>query len=209
MQPPVDPGSAGEICFSGDGFTVSRIVVGTIDNNAYLVRCDTTGAGVLVDAADNAETLLTFAERASVSAIVTTHGHWDHHQAAKAVGVSLGVIPSIHSLDAFMVDDTFGTLEPGPLRFGDIAAEIVHTPGHTPGSVCVALEGVVLTGDTLFPGGPGATRFDHSSFDTIIESIRMKLFSLGDRTVVLPGHGAATTIGAERDSLQDWIDRGW
>jgi glyoxylase-like metal-dependent hydrolase (beta-lactamase superfamily II) len=90
-----------------------------------------------------------------------------------------------------------------------VEAQILHTPGHTPGSICIALEGVVITGDTLFPGGPGATRFDHSSFDTIIESISTKLFTLPDNTVVLPGHGDATTIGTERPQLLTWIDRGW
>jgi glyoxylase-like metal-dependent hydrolase (beta-lactamase superfamily II) len=85
----------------------------------------------------------------------------------------------------------------------------VHTPGHTPGSVCLVLEGVVLTGDTLFPGGPGATRFGHSSFVTIIESLERELFTLADDTVVLPGHGDPTTIGIERPQLASWIERGW
>jgi glyoxylase-like metal-dependent hydrolase (beta-lactamase superfamily II) len=75
--------------------------------------------------------------------------------------------------------------------------------------VCIVLNGAVLTGDTLFPGGPGATRFDHSSFEDIIESIKSNLFTLPDDTVVLPGHGAATTIGEERPQLPAWIERGW
>jgi glyoxylase-like metal-dependent hydrolase (beta-lactamase superfamily II) len=86
---------------------------------------------------------------------------------------------------------------------------ILHTPGHTPGSVCVLLEGVVLTGDTLFPGGPGATHFSHGSFPTIIGSIEEHLFTLPDDTIVFPGHGEGTTIGAERPQLPDWIERGW
>jgi glyoxylase-like metal-dependent hydrolase (beta-lactamase superfamily II) len=116
----------------------------------------------------------------------------------------------LHSADkdiAGKVPDS--PLAEGPLTIGAVEAQILHTPGHTPGSICIALEGVVITGDTLFPGGPGATRFDHSSFDTIIESISTKLFTLPDNTVVLPGHGDATTIGAERPQLSTWIDRGW
>jgi glyoxylase-like metal-dependent hydrolase (beta-lactamase superfamily II) len=85
------------------------------------------------------------------------------------------------------------------------------TPGHTPGSICFVVEGspVVLTGDTLFPGGPGNTKFEGGSFDTIIQSIDSKLFTLPPETIVMPGHGADTTIGNERPSLQEWIDRGW
>jgi glyoxylase-like metal-dependent hydrolase (beta-lactamase superfamily II) len=198
-----------ELCFTGDGFSVFRVVVGPLDNNVYLTRSTTDTAGFLVDAADEADTVLSMTEGVDVETILTTHGHWDHHQAAHQVGRALDVSPTIHTLDAFMVDDAFSAIDNGPLRCGDVSAEVVHPPGHTPGSVCVVLPGVALTGDTLFPGGPGATRFDHSSFDAIIESISTKLFSLDDDTVILPGHGPPTRIGAERGSLQEWIDRRW
>ncbi len=116
----------------------------------------------------------------------------------------------LHAADVEIAGKTPDVLlAEGTLPVGEVIAQIVHTPGHTHGSVCIALDGVVLTGDTLFPGGPGATRFDHSSFDTIIRSIESKLFALPDDTVVLPGHGAATTIGTERPQLPAWIERGW
>lgn len=121
-----------------------------------------------------------------------------------------GVPAAIHPADATLADKSFDEdLTEGSFTIGETTATIIHTPGHTPGSCCIALDGVVLTGDTLFPGGPGATRFDHSDFGTIIESIETKLFTLDDRTVVLPGHGAATTIGAERPQLPEWVERGW
>lgn len=198
-----------EECYSGDGFTITRVVVGPVDNNAYLVRCNTSGTALLVDAADEIDQLTDLAATSTVQAIITTHGHWDHHQAADDASQRLDAPVLLHPLDREIAGKPFGVLETGPMSFGDVTATVVHTPGHTPGSVCVLLDGAVLTGDTLFPGGPGATRFDHSSFPTIIESIRQNLFTLPDATVVLPGHGDATTIGRERDHLDEWIERGW
>jgi glyoxylase-like metal-dependent hydrolase (beta-lactamase superfamily II) len=196
--------------FTGEGFTVSRVVVGPIDNNVYLIKDAASGHGVLVDAADEPETIVALAEGTEIDRILTTHGHWDHHQAIPAVSERLGVSAAIHPADLAIADKPFDEdMAEGSFTIGETTASVVHTPGHTPGSSCIVLDGVVLTGDTLFPGGPGATRFDHSDFGKIIESIEMKLFTLDDRTVVLPGHGAATTIGAERPQLGEWVERGW
>lgn len=199
-----------ERSFTGDGFTVARVVVGPLDNNAYLVRCTSTGAGLVIDAASEPASVLALAEAASVTGVFTTHGHWDHHEAADAVSEALGVPIMAHPADADVAGRAFDidTAE-GVLDIGEVRGRVLHTPGHTPGSVCLALDGVVLTGDTLFPGGPGATRFPYSSFETIIASISGQLFTMRDDTVVLPGHGDATTIGNERGQLQSWIDRGW
>ena len=196
--------------FVGEGFTVERVVVGTLDNNVYLIRDEATQRGVIVDAADDPDAIIAFATGTTIDHVLTTHGHWDHHQAVPVVPDQLGVPVWLHPLDHGLADKTFDSeLAVGSFTIGETAATIVHTPGHTPGSSCVVLNGVVLTGDTLFPGGPGATRFDHSDFDTIITSIETKLFTLDDDTVVLPGHGAATTIGVERPQLGEWIKRGW
>lgn len=196
--------------FAGDGFTVARVVVGPLDNNAFVVRCTTTGAAVIVDAADEPNAVLALAVDADVEAVFTTHGHWDHHQAADAVSDVLAVPTMLHPADGEIAGRSFDVdIAEGPLSIGDVQAHVIHTPGHTPGSVCLALPGIVLTGDTLFPGGPGATRFPYSSFDTIIASITAQLFTMHDDTVVLPGHGDATTIGNERGQLHEWIDRGW
>jgi glyoxylase-like metal-dependent hydrolase (beta-lactamase superfamily II) len=154
--------------------------------------------------------VIALAEGTDVKGVATTHGHWDHHGAIPEVTDTLDVPFMLHSADVDLVGkEPESLLVEGPLSVGDSEVQILHTPGHTPGSICLLLPGVVITGDTLFPGGPGATRFDHSSFDTIIESISSKLFTLPDDTVVLPGHGDSTTIGAERPQLLKWIERGW
>jgi glyoxylase-like metal-dependent hydrolase (beta-lactamase superfamily II) len=199
-----------ETVFEGNGFTISRVVTAPLDNNVYLITCTTTGASLIVDASSEPEAIAALAEGTDVRGVVTTHGHWDHHGAIPEVSDTLDVPFMLHSDDAEIAGKTPDTtLVEGSLEIGNVKAHILHTPGHTPGSICIALDGVVITGDTLFPGGPGATRFDHSSFDTIIESINAKLFPLPDDTVVLPGHGAPTTIGAERPQLPAWIERGW
>ena len=144
--------------------------------------------------------------------VLETHGHWDHIQAVPAVrdagyevGVTAGDAEMLPSYDFVLEDDS--VIEVGRLRLRTIA-----TPGHTPGSMCFLIEGspVLLSGDTLFPGGPGATKFPGSAFPTIIESIESRLFSkLDPGTIVMPGHGDDTTIGTELPHLQEWIDRGW
>ena len=141
---------------------------------------------------------------------MATHGHWDHHDAVPVVTEALDVAFLLHVEDEQIAGKTPDWyIDEGELSIGATTGVVLHTPGHTPGSICLLLDGVVLTGDTLFPGGPGATRFAYSSFDTIIESIETRLFPLDDETVVLPGHGAATTIGSERPQLGSWIARGW
>lgn len=196
--------------FHGDGFTISRIVTPPLDNNVYLIECTETGGSLLVDAASDAEATMTLADGTDVVGVVTTHGHSDHHGAIPEVTDTLAVPFLLHHADEEIAGKSPDSpLVEGPLTIGAAEAHILHTPGHTPGSICIALDGVVITGDTLFPGGPGATRFGHSSFDTIIESIRSKLFTLPDDTVVLPGHGDSTTIGTERPQLAAWIERGW
>jgi len=200
----------GERVFDGDGFYISRVVTPPLDNNVYLIRCTTTGASLIVDAAGDPDAVIGLAEGTEVKGVATTHGHWDHHGAIPEVTDTLDVPFMLHSADTDLAGkEPDSLLVEGPLAVGNTTAQILHTPGHTRGSVCILLPGVVITGDTLFPGGPGATRFDHSSFDTIIESIRSKLFTLPDDTVVLPGHGDSTTIGAERPQLSEWIERGW
>jgi glyoxylase-like metal-dependent hydrolase (beta-lactamase superfamily II) len=189
-----------------------RMVVGPVDNNVYVLRCRRSGEAMLVDAANEHEALLEVCQRLGVNQVVETHGHWDHIQAVVPVreaGISVSVTAEdaamLPSYDLLLEDDSI--LEVGKLRIRTIA-----TPGHTPGSMCFFVEGtpLLLSGDTLFPGGPGNTKFEGGNFPTIIRSIESRLFGRfpGD-TVVLPGHGASTTIGAEAPSLQEWVDRGW
>jgi glyoxylase-like metal-dependent hydrolase (beta-lactamase superfamily II) len=191
---------------------VHRVVVGPVDNNVYIVRCRQTGDSVLIDAANEHDRLLELCRDLGVRQVVETHGHWDHIQAVEAVrhaGIEVAVTQAdanmLPAYDLILEDES--TLQIGRLRIDTIA-----TPGHTPGSMCFAVEGTPLlfTGDTLFPGGPGNTTFENADFNTIITSIERRLFTgFGPDTLVLPGHGKGTTIGAETPHLQEWVDRGW
>jgi glyoxylase-like metal-dependent hydrolase (beta-lactamase superfamily II) len=191
---------------------IHKLVVGPVDNNVFVLRCKDTGEAVLLDAANEHDKLLDLCRRLNVRQVLETHGHWDHIQAVPAVrdaGYNVGVTAAdaemLPSYD-FVLDDE-GVIQVGRLRLHTMA-----TPGHTPGSMCFRLEGspVLFSGDTLFPGGPGATKFEGGDFPTIIRSIEDRLFaSLPSETIVLPGHGDDTTIGTERPHLQEWVDRGW
>ena len=198
--------------WSETGIEVHRVVVGPVDNNVFVIRCTSTGDAVLIDAANEHERLLELCRRLGVRTVLETHGHWDHIQAIPAVrdaGYEVGVTEQdaamLPSYDYLLEDDT--VVEVGRLRL-----RTLHTPGHTPGSMSFHVEGTPLlfTGDTLFPGGPGATQYEGGDFPTIIRSIEDRMFSRFDgSTIVLPGHGLDTTIGAESPQLDEWVARGW
>ncbi|MEZ5138171.1 MAG: MBL fold metallo-hydrolase [Acidimicrobiales bacterium] len=191
---------------------IHQVVVGPFDNNVYVLRCTETGDAVLLDAANEHERLLELCRALGVRQVLETHGHWDHIQAVPelrdagyAVHVTEQDAAMLPSYDQLLEDDA--VIEVGRLRL-----HTLHTPGHTPGSMCFRVEGapILFTGDTLFPGGPGATSFEGGDFPTIIRSIEDRIFSpLAADTIVLPGHGDRTTIGAESPHLQEWVDRGW
>ncbi len=191
---------------------ITSVVVGPLDNNVFVVRDRATGESVLVDAADEAGQLLELSRRTGVRRVLTTHGHRDHIRAVPAMREA-GYPVGVAAADADRLPGHDFLLEDGAvLEVGELRLRTVHTPGHTPGSLCFLVEGspVLLSGDTLFPGGPGRTDLPGGDFAAVIGSIRDRLFGpLPDDTVVLPGHGAETTIGAERPHLQEWIDRGW
>jgi glyoxylase-like metal-dependent hydrolase (beta-lactamase superfamily II) len=200
------------LCYEDTQAEIHRVVVGPMDNNVYVVRCRQTGDAVLVDAANEHDLLLEMCKELGVRSVIETHGHWDHIQAVPElrdagyeVAVTAADAAMLPSYDLLLEDDT--VIEVGRLKLRTIA-----TPGHTPGSMCFLLEGspVVLSGDTLFPGGPGATNFAAGDFGTIITSIDSRLFTpLPADTIVMPGHGKDTTIGAERPHLEEWVERGW
>jgi len=200
-----------QLHFEDERAEIHRIVVGPMDNNVFVLRCRETGEAVLIDAANEHDRVLELCRTLGVRRVLETHGHWDHIQAVPAVrdaGYEVGITAEDSSmLDAydFILEDE-SVIDVGRLRL-----HTIHTPGHTPGSMCFRLDGspVLFSGDTLFPGGPGATKFPGGDFDTIIRSIDGKLFPLPDDTVVMPGHGADTTIGTERPQLDEWVARGW
>ncbi|MGH9080586.1 MAG: MBL fold metallo-hydrolase [Acidimicrobiales bacterium] len=191
---------------------VHRLVVGPMDNNVYIVRCRTTGESALIDAANEHDKLLELCRALDVRQVVETHGHWDHIQAVEAVR-DAGIDVAVTAADAAMLPSYDQVLEDrSVLKVGRLSMDTIATPGHTPGSMCFTVEGTPLlfSGDTLFPGGPGNTSFEHSDFATIIKSIEDRLFSsFGPNTLVLPGHGQGTTIGAESPHLAEWVERGW
>ena len=198
--------------FETSDVRIDKIVVGPFENNSFVVRCKRRGAAVLVDAANEHELLVPLCRAVGVRTVLTTHGHWDHIQAVIAardagldVGIAAGDADMMDAYDFVIQDDTV-------IEIGDLRLRTIHNPGHTPGSTSFLLEGhpVLFTGDTLFPGGPGNTNaHKQASFDTIIESIDRRLFTLPPDTLVMPGHGLDTTVGTERPHLDEWISRGW
>jgi glyoxylase-like metal-dependent hydrolase (beta-lactamase superfamily II) len=190
---------------------VDKVVVGPYENNAFVVRCRSTGEAILVDAANEHELLVPLCRALGVRRVLTTHGHFDHVQAVEAcrdAGIDVGVAAE----DAKMLPSyDFVIGDEDVIEVGDLKLEAIHTPGHTPGSTSFLLEGepLLFTGDTLFPGGPGNTIFEGASFEQIIASIDRRLFTLPADLLVLPGHGLDTTLGTERPHLQEWVDRGW
>jgi glyoxylase-like metal-dependent hydrolase (beta-lactamase superfamily II) len=191
---------------------IHKVVVGPYDNNVFVVRCRESGEALLIDAANEHEQLLELCQRLGVRKVVETHGHWDHIQAVPQLR-DAGYEVAVRAEDAAMLPSYDLLLEDDALlEVGRLRLRTVHTPGHTPGSMCFLIEGspVLLSGDTLFPGGPGNTATDLGDFPQIIESIERRIFApLAPETIVMPGHGLDTTIGAERPHLDEWVSRGW
>jgi len=176
-----------------------------VDNNVWLVGDDSEV--VVIDAAHDAQPILDAVGDRRVTAIVCTHAHNDHVNAAPALAAATAAPVRLHPDDAELWAMTNGDLAVEPLRDGEVIEvagerlEVLHTPGHSPGGVCLSLEaaGTVFTGDTLFNGGPGATGRSFSDQPTLLRSIESRLYGLPPETVVHTGHGDDTTIGAERD----------
>lgn len=191
--------------------------VGPMDNNAYLVVCDDDA--VLVDAAQDAPALLSWIDGYPVSAIVTTHRHADHTAALAEVAVVTDAWLAAGTPDAEAIASATGLPHEG-LWDGDIIAvgedmlEVIGLVGHTPGGIALAHtpeEGhaTIITGDSLFPGGVGKTN-SPQDFDQLLNDVVTKIFDrFDDDTVILPGHGRPSTVGAERGSLEQWRERGW
>ncbi len=203
--------TANTLHYSDSLIEVHKVVVGPVENNVFVLRCKETGEAILIDAANEHDLLLELCKKLGVRNVVETHGHWDHIQAIPAlrdagyeVGVGEADASMLNSYDSILEDQS--VIEVGRLRIHTIL-----TPGHTPGSICFHVENTPLlfSGDTLFPGGPGNTFGNADHFAEIVKSIDQRLLSFPPETIVLPGHGADTTVGAERPHLNEWIERGW
>ena len=199
--------------YSDHNLHVHRVVVGPYDNNVFVLRCKHTGDAVLIDAANEHELLLEMCTSLGVRRVLETHGHHDHIQAIPAMREA-GYTVAVASADAQMLTDVgYDSFidDEEIIEVGRLRLEVIHTPGHTPGSVSfkVVDAPLLFTGDTLFPGGPGATHFPGGNFEQIIQSIDTKLFTYAPDTMILPGHGVDSVLSTERPHLQEWIDRGW
>jgi glyoxylase-like metal-dependent hydrolase (beta-lactamase superfamily II) len=202
------------------GVSIVKMSVGPMDNNVYLVTCANTAESVLIDAANDPDTLVEFVgeQAPKLALIITTHQHFDHWQALAAVAEATGAPTAAHELDA-------GPLPIPPERFlaggdvlslGDLTFDVIHLRGHTPGSVALALRPAggrtavqLFTGDCLFPGGVGKT-WEPGGFEQLLGDVTHRVFDVyGDDTVVYPGHGDDTTLGQERPHLAEWRERGW
>ena len=200
------------LVWSNAAAEVHRFVVGPLANNVYVVRCRRSGIATLIDAANEHERLLDVARTLGVASVLETHGHWDHIGAVEQVRAA-GIEVWVRTEDAHLLPGYDHVLDDDTEHVvGDLRLRTVHTPGHTPGSMCFALVDTPLlfTGDTLFPGGPGAATFDGGDFVTIISSIEERIFRRFEaETILWPGHGANTTVDAERPHLDKWVARGW
>ncbi len=186
-----------------------------VDNNVWLIGDDREV--IVIDAAHDAEVIASAVGDRRLTAIVCTHAHNDHINAAERLAEHTGAPILLHPDDGVLWRMVYPDRTPDrPLADGDeltvagTTLKVLHTPGHAPGAVCLYAPdlGAVFTGDTLFNGGPGATGRSYSDFGTIVDSIKDRLLTLPPATVVWTGHGEGTTIADEAPHLAEWIDRG-
>ncbi|GGK23795.1 hydrolase [Pilimelia terevasa] len=197
--------------------TITKVSVGDLDNNAYLLRCRRTGEQLLVDAAAEADRLLALAGDGGLRTVVTTHRHHDHVRALAAVVAATGAASLAHRADAAAVPGPPTPVDDGDtVRVGECGLTVIHLAGHTPGALALhyrdpAPGGTdhLFTGDSLFPGGAGRTT-SPEDFDSLMSDLERKVFGrLPDDTWFYPGHGRDSTLGAERPHLPQWRARGW
>jgi glyoxylase-like metal-dependent hydrolase (beta-lactamase superfamily II) len=202
-----------------DAVSITKLSVGPMDNNAYLLVCRATNEALLIDAANEPDRLADLVgaspTRPELHHLVTTHRHADHWQALGAVAGMFQTRQIAHPLDAPELPIPMDELvEQGDtVRFGEIELEVVHLRGHTPGSIALVYRGAdhphIFTGDSLFPGGPGKTA-GPTEFGSLMDDLEERVFGvLPDETWVYPGHGDDTTLGRERPHLGEWRERGW
>jgi glyoxylase-like metal-dependent hydrolase (beta-lactamase superfamily II) len=195
---------------------ITKIRVGEHGNNAYLLRCASTGEQVLIDAAANSARLLAAIGSGGLSAVVTTHRHADHWQALTEVVAATGARSLSHPDDAAAIPGVTDLLREGDqVSVGSCQLEVISLVGHTPGSIALLYQDPagaahLFTGDALFPGGVGNTWGNQDNFQRLIGDVEQKIFGrLPDDTWFYPGHGDDSTLGTERPALPEWRTRGF
>ena len=191
-----------------DSVQIERLALGPFGTNTYVLICKDTGDSVVVDAPGEADQVLQRLEETNPKYIVMTHSHLDHVGALSELRSALSVPVAAHEADAdnlpmppaLLLND--GEIIP----FGKVQLKVLHTPGHTPGSLCFLTSNYLISGDTIFPGGPGKT-WSSADFGQIIESITSKIFTLPDDTLVYPGHGDSTIVKKEKQAFAVFSSR--
>ncbi|MQA87295.1 MAG: MBL fold metallo-hydrolase [Streptosporangiales bacterium] len=202
------------------GLTITKVAVGSYDNNAYLLRCTDTGELLLIDAANEPERLLELVGDAPLVRVVTTHRHQDHWQGLREVVSATGAPVVAHPLDADALPVKVAEkVEHGDtVRVGAASLAAIHLRGHTPGGIALLYDADgaladdphLFTGDSLFPGGPGNTWGNAEMFNQLMDDLEERVFGrLPDATWIYPGHGKDTTLGDERPQIPEWRARGW
>jgi glyoxylase-like metal-dependent hydrolase (beta-lactamase superfamily II) len=198
------------------GLRLAKVAVGPTNNNAYFLRCTTTGEVLLIDAAAEPDVLVHVLGDDRLVRIVTTHQHGDHWQALPEMVAATGAAVACHPDDAgpLPVESTEPVHDGDEVTIGDCRLRAIHLVGHTPGSIALLYTGAdrphLFTGDSLFPGGPGNTFGNAENFTSLMNDLEAKVFGqLPDDTWIYPGHGHDTTLGAERPHLGEWRARGW
>lgn len=199
---------------------IESLEVGVFAENCYIVGCSDTGAGVVIDPGDELDRILDKIQELGllIRFILLTHGHLDHVMQVPKLKEKTGAPVLMHAEDEFLLDNlpqqaaAFGLVaneipkvdkylkEGDTVEFGNVSFSVLHTPGHSPGSISFVTKGVAFVGDALFAGSVGRTDLPGGSYDVLIRSIRSKLLSLEEATLAYPGHGPVTTIGRERET---------
>ena len=198
---------------------IKNIVVGPLEVNCYILGCEETKEAAIIDPGDNADEIIKIIEREGLKPkyIINTHAHFDHIGGVKEIQDYFKIDFILHKEDLFLIENAseqaaaFG-LKPiskpevnryvnndEKISLGNNSITVIHTPGHSPGCVCYYLDNNLFVGDTLFAGSIGRTDLPGGSYETLISSVKEKLFPLGDSTVVYPGHGPSTTIQSEKE----------
>ena len=219
-----------KVLFDQPQVTIRTRSVSEMDNNVYLITAKTTGAQVLIDAADEPDAIMELVESAAADtpcdldlvSVITTHEHWDHIRALPEIVERTKVPTSAGAPDAEAIHEATGIAAKVELQHGDkaqfpgIELDVIGLRGHTPGSVALVYvpngdePTIIFSGDSLFPGGVGNTWEDPQRFDSLLTDVTERVFAVyDDDTVVLPGHGGSTVLGNERPHLDQWRQRGW